>query len=65
MRDPARIQEFCNELANLWETNCPDWRFGQLVENVLRANNISDPFYVEDDVMIEFFKKTFDQIDSP
>ena len=65
MRDPARIQEFCNELAVLWERHCPDWRFGQLVENVLRANNISDPFYVEDDVMIELFKKTFDQIDSP
>lgn len=35
MRDPNRIYKFCNELANIWVTKCPDWRFGQLMMNVL------------------------------
>jgi hypothetical protein len=35
MRDPKRIDEFCKELAEIWKINCPDWRFGQFVINVL------------------------------
>ena len=35
MRDVNRIYEFCNELATVWVTKCPDWRFGQLMSNVL------------------------------
>lgn len=34
MRDPARIEPFLEELAALWKQH-PDWRFGQLVYNVL------------------------------
>ena len=59
MRDPKRIRKFCNQLADIWENQCPDWRFGQLVENVYRANSISIPFYVEDEEMMEHFKRTF------
>ena len=33
MRDPARIQKFCNRLAKAWRCH-PDWRFGQLICNV-------------------------------
>ena len=29
MRDPERIDKFCERLAKAWE-NYPDWRFGQL-----------------------------------
>lgn len=64
MRDPARIREFCNELADLWERHCPDWRFGQLVENVCQTNDISDLFYVEDDVVMECLRKAVAQKDS-
>lgn len=53
MRDPKRIRKFCNQLADIWESQCPDWRFGQLVENVYRASGISIPFYVEDEEMLE------------
>ena len=55
MRDPKRIREFCNQLADIWESKCPDWRFGQLICNVIDR----DPFYIEDDKMMEHFKKYF------
>lgn len=55
MRDPKRIREFCNNFADIWESQCPDWRFGQLMVNVLTF----DPFYLEDDKMIEVFQKYF------
>ena len=35
MRDIKRIKVFCNQLAELWETNCPDLRFSQLLACVL------------------------------
>ena len=34
MRDPERIEPFMTEIGKLWKENCPDWRFGQLIENV-------------------------------
>lgn len=58
MRDPERIKIFCNELADIWETKCPDWRFGQLVGNVFRASN-HDPFFVEEDEMMKMIKEYF------
>lgn len=54
-RDPRRIRKFCNQLADIWESQCPDWRFGQLIMNVLQK----DPFYIEDDEIMEIFKKYF------
>ena len=58
MRDPERIDKFCKELAQIWKENCPDWRFGQLIENVL-TDRISDPFYMEEDKMLQTFKDYF------
>ncbi len=61
MRDSKRIHTFCNELAELWITKVPDWRFGQLMVNVLgemRAGG-RDPFFPEEDEMMDFFKKYF------
>ncbi len=54
MREPERIDEFCEELAKQWH-KVPDWRFGQLVVNVLGI----DPFYVEDETALERIKKFF------
>ncbi len=61
MRDKKRIRKFCNELANIWENNVPDWRFGQLICNVFgeMAGEKRDPFFPEEDEMIRFFKKYF------
>ncbi len=61
MRDSKRIHTFCHELAELWATKVPDWRFGQLVMNVLGEMQAGgrDPFFPEEDEMMGFFKKYF------
>ena len=61
MRNPARIRKFCNELATIWESECPDWRFGQLIENVFEAQKTTgfEPFYYEDDRMMQAIKRYF------
>ena len=61
MRDIKRIRKFCNELADIWESKCPDWRFGQLVLNVMNSDEMDDvvPFFVEDDKMIEYIRSHF------
>ena len=63
MRDPNRINKFCNELAQLWRT-VPDWRFGQLMCNLLgeytKATK-NDPFFTEDEELMAFFKKYFSE----
>lgn len=59
MRDPRRIQDFCNRLARVWE-QVPDWRFGQLMSNVLGdyyAQTKRDIFFPEDEEMIRFFEQ--------
>lgn len=61
MRDPKRIDEFCNELARMWH-KVPDWRFGQLISNVLgdyQAETKRDIFFPEDDELLYFFKRYF------
>ena len=61
MRDPNRIQAFCNQLAGLWRM-VPDWRFGQLISNVFGAyieETKRDIFYPEDDELMAFMKKYF------
>lgn len=60
MRNPDRIQEFCDRLAGVWYANCPDWRFGQLISNVLSTSKI-DPFYLEEKDMLELFERYFDE----
>ena len=55
MRDPKRIRKFCNQLADIWESQCPDWRFGQLISNVITIG----PFFLEEEDMLEIFKKYF------
>lgn len=55
MRDPKRIDEFCDELKVIWH-RFPDLRFGQLFA-IAAAQSKSDPFYVEDDKMIELLKE--------
>ena len=62
MRNKNRIQEFCNRLARAWEM-VPDWRFGQLMVNALGEMGC-DPFFPEDDEMIEYIEK-FVEANSP
>ena len=45
MRDPNRIYDFCDQLAEIWTNNCPDWRFTQLMSNILDGRDL---FYMEE-----------------
>jgi len=66
MRNPERLYPFYEELTHLHRTYCPDWRFGQLMNNFLVwhvQKYSSDIFYVEDGEMKkrihDFFVETF------
>lgn len=51
MRDPNRIPIILDEIRKIWE-QYPDFRLGQLISNVF-----SDPFYVEDDDLVQALKE--------
>lgn len=57
MRDPGRIEAFCDQLKEYWH-KVPDWRFGQLVCNVYGAGG-RDPFFYEESETLELFRKYF------
>ena len=57
MRNPDRIEPFLNRLGKVWK-KVPDWRFGQLMVNVLGSLD-RDPFFPEDDEMIKHFENYF------
>lgn len=61
MRNKNRIKPFCDALAKIWEEDCPDWRFGQLICNVFgeMASAGRDPFFPEENEMINYFKNYF------
>ena len=62
-RDKARIKPFCDQLAQLWEIYGPDLRFGQIISclplSIDRPGH--DPFFVEEDEMLEALQHTFSQ----
>ena len=57
IRDKKRIKPFLARLEKVWKA-VPDWRFGQLMCNVLNSMD-KDPFFPEDDEMIEYFENYF------
>lgn len=57
MRDRSRIDDFCNELAMYWK-KVPDWRFGQLIQNVYGTAD-KDIFFMEEDESLRLFKSFF------
>ena len=63
MRDQNRIQKYCAELADYWRL-VPDWRFGQLMVNLLRAYSAThdkDVFFEEDEEFFKFVAEFFDK----
>ena len=52
MRDIDRIKPFLDEFGEIWKTNFPDWRFGQLMCN-LQSYVGSDLFYCEENKILE------------
>ena len=64
MRDPDRINKYCDELKAIWKC-VPDWRFGQLMSNMLGAFSFTkgkDIFFPEDEELFEFFKEYIAQL---
>jgi len=61
MRDKARIKPFMEEITKYWE-EVPDWRFGQLISNVLDMLTV-DKFFLEDEEVLEVFRKYFKEGD--
>lgn len=58
MRDPKRIDPFLHDIGLIWKNCCPDWRFGQLIENVFGEMDYV-PFMLEEHRMTEEFCKYF------
>lgn len=59
MRDPNRIDFFLAELGRIWKSECPDWRFGQLIMNVFEANTRATIIFSEEDRMLDVFREYF------
>ena len=56
MRDPQRIDYYCDELAAIWH-KVPDWRLTQLITNafvIYKNRHGDDAFYVEDADFMKF-----------
>lgn len=58
MRKRERIQPFLQEIGKIWAEECPDWRFGQLLVNVIGSFD-GDPFFMEEDEFLDKFKQYF------
>ena len=56
MRDPERLDAFYDELKKIHKEYFPDWRFGQLIENIRRMSRAEDLFYYEEDKFLELVK---------
>ena len=59
MRDPNRIPEVLKIIRRAWEI-MPDWRFGQLIENLKLHIGLNDLFCIEDDKLVEYIIDFFD-----
>lgn len=66
MRDVNRLYEFYNELMKIHMENFPDWRFGQLINNLerwLQVNKkIDDIFYIEENAMLRYINEFVEYI---
>jgi hypothetical protein len=61
MRDKAAIVSFILEFTALWK-KYPNLRFGQLVMNLQATiSDNPDPFYTEDDIMLQAIRKMYNQ----
>ena len=56
MRDPERIPRVLDLLEKAWQ-EVPDWRLGQLIENIARDMGQNDAFYMEDDDLQKELRK--------
>lgn len=55
MRDPKRIDEFCDKLRAIWKDN-PDLRFGQMVMNIYQLVGNTSFYSLEDDKALQIMR---------
>ena len=55
MRDPNRIDTIIEAVKEEWKKE-PDWRLGQLIVNISRAAGFNDPFFMEDDRLMQVIR---------
>lgn len=60
MRNPGRIEGCADRLKAMWR-RVPDWRFGQLMCNLLGAAGV-DPFFVEDHELFDAMEAALDSM---
>ena len=73
MRDKYRLFKFYEELREIHMKYFSDWRFSQMIVNILadwQAKTKRDIFYLEEDEMIQIFKdyvkeNGYDKKDNP
>lgn len=56
------IKEFCYDLGLLWEKNCSQLRFGQLIENIRTKNG--DLFYLNNEEMMDIIREYCEEASS-
>ena len=61
MRNQERLDTFYDELKRIHKTYFPDWRFGQLVENLRRFSRAGDLFYYEEENFLELLKSIVEE----
>lgn len=59
MRNPERIPRILDLLEKVWK-EFPDWRLGQLIENIARDIGWNDAYYMEDDDLEKELRKHID-----
>jgi uncharacterized protein YihD (DUF1040 family) len=59
MRNPQRIPKILDLLEKAWQ-EVPDWRLGQLIENIARDMEWNDAYYMEDDDLEKELRKHID-----
>ena len=67
MRDKNRIDKYCDRIAKMWK-KVPDWRFGQLISNVLGeyvSRTGKDIFFPEDEELVSAMEEILADIGSP
>lgn len=66
MRDPNRLDNLYEKLKEIHKKDFPDWRFGQFMLNFLGwLGQDRDPFFPEDDAMIEYFEQYANHLVGP
>lgn len=67
MRNPKRLDGFYETLKEAHKNNVPDWRFGQLMVNLVKwlydTKKCGDIFFVEDDKMEGYIKEFLQDYD--